>query len=145
MNLPIIISAEDAFELRKLIQNREQAQAENLHRLKAEIDRARIVPAAQLPAGIIAMNSTVELEDLADGEISVYTLVFPEVANIEMGQISVLAPLGMGMLGFKVGDEFEWPGPAGTLRMRVRRVLATKPERELAGASFKQHPALGKS
>lgn len=119
------------------MQNRQQAQVENLHRLKAEIERAKIVPVVQLPAGVIAMNSTVELEDLADGEISVYTLVYPELADIEIGQISVLAPLGMGMLGFKVGDEFEWPGPAGILRMRVRKVLSTKPERELTDSSFK--------
>lgn len=137
MNLPIVISEQDAFELRKLMQNRQQAQVENLHRLKAEIERAKIVPVVELPAGVIAMNSTVELEDLADGEISVYTLVYPELADIEIGQISVLAPLGMGMLGFKVGDEFEWPGPAGILRMRVRKVLSTKPERELTDSSFK--------
>jgi regulator of nucleoside diphosphate kinase len=74
------------------------------------------------------MNSTVELEDLEDGEILTYTLVFPENADIESGRISILAPLGMAMLGFKVGDEFEWPVPAGTLRVRVRRLVESKTE-----------------
>lgn len=145
MKIPITISEQDAFELRKLIQSSAGAQAENLHRLESEIDRARIVPAARLPNDVIAMNSTVELEDLSDGEISTYTLVFPQAANVEMGRISVLAPLGMGMLGFKVGDEFEWPGPTSTLRLRVRRLLATKPERELASVSSSEYPTSRKA
>ncbi|MFN7138066.1 MAG: GreA/GreB family elongation factor, partial [Limisphaerales bacterium] len=38
-----------------------------------------------------------------------------------------LAPLGMAMLGYREGDEFDWPVPAGTIRVRVRKV-----EREAA-------------
>ena len=123
MNLPITISERDALSLRQLVQACAPANAEHIQRLKAELDRAHIVPGPELPADVIAMNSTVELEDLEDGEILTYTLVFPEDAEIEAGKISILAPLGMAMLGFKAGDEFEWPVPAGTLRVRVRRVL----------------------
>jgi regulator of nucleoside diphosphate kinase len=128
MNLPITISERDAFRLRQLVQTSAPSNAENIQRLKTELDRARIVPREDLPADVIAMNSTVELEDLEDGEILTYTLVFPENADIEAGKISILAPLGMAMLGFKVGDEFEWPVPAGTLRVRVRRLVEPKTE-----------------
>ena len=125
MNLPITISERDAWRLRKLVQTNDPTTIE---RLKTELDRAQIVLDQDLPANVIAMNSTVELEDLEDGEILTYTLVFPENADIESGKISILAPLGMAMLGFKVGDEFEWPVPAGTLRVRVRRLLENKGE-----------------
>lgn len=128
MNLPITVSDRDASRLRQLIQTRAHSQTEHLGRLKNELERARVVPAAELPANVIAMNSTVELEDLEDGEIMTYTLVFPEHADAATGKISVLAPLGMAMLGFKVGDEFEWPVPAGTLRVRVRRLMAASAE-----------------
>lgn len=126
MNLPITISERDAARLRQLVQACAPSSTEHIQRLKAELDRARIVPGSELPANVIAMNSTVELEDLEDGEILTYTLVFPENADIEAGKISILAPLGMAMLGFKVGDEFEWPVPAGTLRVRVRRLVEPK-------------------
>ncbi len=126
MNLPITISERDAFQLRKLIQACERANIENLQRLRTEIERARIISETEMPADVIAMNSTVELEDLEDGEIMTYTLVYPEHADAAAGKISILAPLGMAMLGFKVGDEFEWPVPAGTLRVRVRRLVETK-------------------
>lgn len=130
MNLPITISERDAARLRHLVQLCAPSNTEHIQGLKAELDRARIVPGPELPANVIAMNSTVELEDLDDGEILTCTLVFPESANVAAGKISILAPLGMAMLGFKVGDEFEWPVPAGTLRVRVRRLI--KPETESA-------------
>lgn len=126
-NLPIVICERDAARLRKLIEACGNND-ENIQRLKNELERARIVPESELPPGVIAMNSTVELEDLEDGEIMTYTLVYPENADVESGKISILAPLGMAMLGFKVGDEFEWPVPAGTLRVRVRRLVESQNE-----------------
>lgn len=128
MNLPVTISQRDAARLRRLIAACAPSNTEHIERLKAELDRARIVPGPELPADVIAMNSTVELEDLEDGEILTYTLVFPENADINAGKISILAPLGMAMLGFRAGDEFEWPVPAGTLRVRVRRLIKPKTE-----------------
>jgi regulator of nucleoside diphosphate kinase len=127
MKLPVItISERDAHRLRKLVATSAVAHTEHIEKLKTELERARIVP--ELPPDVIAMNSTVELEDLEDGEIMTYTLVYPESADAASGKISILAPLGMAMLGFKVGDEFEWPVPAGTLRVRVRRLVENKME-----------------
>ena len=34
----------------------------------------------------------------------------------------VLAPIGAGMLGYRVGDEFEWKVPEGVRRMKVMKV-----------------------
>jgi regulator of nucleoside diphosphate kinase len=126
MNQPIYITDRDAERLRPLVQAKgalKDAEAENLMRLVRELDRAQIVPEHELPADVIMMNSTVELEDLTDGEISTFTLVYPEDADIDQGRISVLAPLGTAMLGYRVGDELSWPVPSGTIRFRVRRLL----------------------
>ena len=125
MNLPIIISEGDARRLRPLVESSNKVngvEAENLQRLRDELGRAQIVSESDLPDDIISMNSTVELEDLEDDEIMTYTLVFPENANVSEGRISILAPLGTAMLGYRVGYEIEWPVPSGTLRVRVRRV-----------------------
>jgi regulator of nucleoside diphosphate kinase len=137
MNLPITISDRDAARLRRLVQAGAPSDAENIRRLSTELERARIVPAAALPANVVAMNSTVEVEDLEDGEVLTCTLVFPEHANIEAGRISILAPLGTAMLGFKVDDEFEWPVPAGKLRVRVRRIIHA--DTEAAQAAHRGH------
>ena len=91
--------------------------------MKNELDRAVIVADSDLPNDLIAIGSTVELEDLADHELSTFTLVMPEHADFEERRISILAPIGMALLGYRVGDEIEWPVPGGMARMRICKHL----------------------
>jgi regulator of nucleoside diphosphate kinase len=49
--------------------------------------------------------------------------VFPEEADIPQGKISILAPLGTAMLGYRVGDTFEWDTPGGKRSIRVMKIL----------------------
>ena len=102
--------------------------------LEAELARAEIVGADEIPADVITMNSRAELLDLATGERMEFTLVYPMDANIEAGKISVLAPLGTAMLGYRVGDEFEWIVPYGLRRLKVVAVHF-QPEASLAMAA----------
>jgi regulator of nucleoside diphosphate kinase len=71
---------------------------------------------------VITMNSRAEMRDFETGETIAFTLVFPSEANIDEEKISVLAPIGAGMLGYRVGDEFEWKVPDGLRRMKVTNV-----------------------
>ena len=52
-----------------------------------------------------------------------FTLSWPGTADPERGRINVLAPLGMALLGCRVGQAVEWPVPAGIRRLRVEAVL----------------------
>ena len=55
-----------------------------------------------------------------------FTLVFPDEADIEEGKISVLlARSGTAMLGYGVGDEFEWTVPYGSRRLKVIRYISS--------------------
>jgi regulator of nucleoside diphosphate kinase len=100
-----------------------KSSREDLKTLRAELDQAQVVTAEELPEDVISMNSKASLRDLETDELMVYTLVFPAKANIDEGMISVLAPIGTAMLGRKVGDEFAWQIPAGTVRLKVENVL----------------------
>lgn len=102
--------------------------------LEAELARAKIVGADEIPEDVITMNSRAELLDLDTGERMEFTLVLPVDANIEAGKISVLAPLGTAMLGYRVGDEFEWVVPYGLRRLKVLAVRF-QPEAALAMAA----------
>jgi regulator of nucleoside diphosphate kinase len=42
---------------------------------------------------------------------------------VSEGRISILAPLGTAMLGFRRGDVFEWTMPGGTMKLKVENVL----------------------
>lgn len=126
MNKPIIITESDAKQLRSIL-DRPGAFgtifAESANRLAGELDRAAVVSDTDLPEDVITLNSTVEVEDLVDHELLTFTLVTPETADVSEGRISVLAPIGMALLGYRVGDEIEWPVPGGTARMRIRKHL----------------------
>ena len=55
-------------------------------------------------------------------------LVLPGEADIENGRISVLTPVGAGLIGLSPGQEIEWPDIEG--RSRKLRILAVRqPER----------------
>lgn len=96
---------------------------EDLWRLEQEVARAEIIPSQQAPADLVTMNSKVRLTDLDTGESMVYTLVFPHDADYKEGRISILAPLGTALLGFRAGDVVEWRMPAGTRRLRIDEIL----------------------
>ncbi len=98
-------------------------QTGGLAALAGELRRARVVPRSQIPRDVVTMNSTVRLRDLESDEEETYTLVYPEDADIEADRLSVLAPIGTALLGYRAGDVVEWPVPAGVRRFRVEKVL----------------------
>jgi regulator of nucleoside diphosphate kinase len=82
-----------------------------------------IVTPQEIPPTVVTMNSTIELVDMDTKETETYTLVFPDDADISKGKISILAPIGTAMLGYEIGDVFEWEVPAGKRRLRVERII----------------------
>ena len=121
----IIITAPDHAELSSVVtftgKVSERAKRE-LRLLEKELRRARIVPPEEVPPDVITLNTRVELLDLDSGEHMEFMLVLPTNANINDGKISVLAPLGTAMLGYRVGDSFEWAVPYGMRRLKVVKV-----------------------
>ena len=102
---------------------RNGADREYLNKLEAELDRAEIVDPNHIPGDVITMRSKVRLKDLVSGESNTYSLVFPTEADFAEGKISVLAPIGTAILGYKQGDTIEWPVPSGLRRLKVEEVL----------------------
>jgi regulator of nucleoside diphosphate kinase len=96
---------------------------EHLEMLAQELDRAEIVRSRDIPADTVTMHSHVLVRDLDTGKESTYTLVFPSGADIAKGKISILAPIATALLGYREGDEIEWPTPGGRRRLNVIRVL----------------------
>jgi regulator of nucleoside diphosphate kinase len=99
------------------------AEHEYLRKLEHELDRAETVAPEEVPGDLITMRSKVRLKDMNTGEEMVYTLVFPTEADSGDGKISVLAPIGTAMLGYRVGDLIEWQVPSGLRRLKVEELL----------------------
>jgi regulator of nucleoside diphosphate kinase len=122
----IYITEDDAKRLHDLIwkaQSTDYRHSPYLKMLSHELNRANIVEAQHIPADVITMNSRASLVDVDTGEEMLFTLVFPEDADVIQGKISILAPIGTGMLGYRVGDEFEWETPGGMRKMRVEKIV----------------------
>ncbi|CAH2031664.1 nucleoside diphosphate kinase regulator [Trichlorobacter ammonificans] len=125
-NRQIYITDFDLQRLQELIEvMAEQPSRDNryLDELDQELLRAEVVAPRDIPPDVITMNSTVRLLDMdSKGELE-YTLVFPPDADLEKGRISVLAPVGMAMIGYRVGDVVSWKVPGGTKRLKIKKIL----------------------
>jgi regulator of nucleoside diphosphate kinase len=91
--------------------------------LERELERAVVVKPEDVPPSVVTMNSQVEVADLDTEQRQRVTLVFPAMASVENGCISVLAPLGTALLGSREGTPIAWQTPRGTRRLRVERVV----------------------
>lgn len=99
-----------------------------LSELEQELAGARTIDSSEVPPDVVTMNSTVELSDLDTGETTNYTLVYPREADVLNNRISVLAPVGTAILGYRVGDVVRYPAPKGMVRLRIDNLLY-QPER----------------
>lgn len=102
---------------------RSRMNQEHVDRLAEELDRARIVSPEEIPPDVVTMNSRIQLRDLDTNDSMEFVLVFPTEANVDEHRISVLAPLGTAVLGYRAGSVIEWQVPARTRRLRIERVL----------------------
>lgn len=120
----IFLTAEDRKRLVALLERPTAAwDRDDVRDLVVEIQRASVVPATEIPPDVITMNSKARLLDLDRGATLEYTLVYPQDADFAAGRISVFAPIGAALLGYRVGDEIEWTVPGGLRRLRVEAVL----------------------
>ncbi|HNQ87537.1 MAG TPA: nucleoside diphosphate kinase regulator [Verrucomicrobiota bacterium] len=94
-----------------------------LRDLQNELDHAQIVSPEAVPPDVVTMHSHVRVLDLDTGEEMLFRLVFPDEANIEVGRLSVLAPLGTALLGYRSGETISWEVPAGVRRLKILDVL----------------------
>jgi regulator of nucleoside diphosphate kinase len=94
-----------------------------LTRLEEELEWAQVVSPQEIPGDVVTMNSQARVKDLNSNEEMVFTLVFPTEADYERGRISILAPIGTALLGYRAGDTVEWEVPAGVRRLKIVQVL----------------------
>jgi regulator of nucleoside diphosphate kinase len=126
MDRKIFITTTDAERLRNLIQDMKNPNDHEriyLKLLTEELLRAEVVESQKIPRDIVTMNSLVKFRDMETREVYMYSIVYPANSDFEKGRISVLAPIGMALLGYRVGDVVEWPVPAGMRRLKVEEVL----------------------
>jgi regulator of nucleoside diphosphate kinase len=91
--------------------------------LEEELEKANVVSSQEIPADVVTMNSQVRIRDLDAGKELILTLVFPANADYEQGKLSILAPMGTALLGYRAGDTIEWHAPSGLRRLRIEQII----------------------
>jgi regulator of nucleoside diphosphate kinase len=102
--------------------------------LLAELERARIVADGSVAADIVRMGSTVTFKP-DTGEAKTVTLVFPGMADIAEGKVSILTPIGTALIGLATGQSILWTARDGRRHeLSVLAVSRPAPEGDGAGA-----------
>ena len=83
------------------------------HPMAAVLQQAELLPAREVPADVVTMHSRVLLADLETGRQLRLTLCYPPDAEPARGFVSVLSPVGMSVLGLRVGEVARWRLPDG--------------------------------
>ena len=100
----------------------------SVQELEDELNRGIVVSPKEVPENVITMNSRVLMRDVESGNDMTLWLVFPDKVDAVKNPVSILSPLGTAMIGYKVGDVFEWESPSGTQKIEVLDILY-QPER----------------
>jgi len=121
----LVFTANDFDRLQRLVESPRYRTTHGifLGNLKEELDRGEVIQADRVPRSIVTMNSQVRVFDLNEDESETYTLVYPQDADLNAGKLSVLAPLGMALLGGRLGQVVRFKAPSGWRRLKIEKIL----------------------
>lgn len=102
---------------------RDQQQVDLLDNL---LQKAEVRPSRTTPKNVVSMSSRVQVRDIRNRKEDVYTVVFPDAANASLGLISVLAPIGIALLGRRRGAVVDASVPGGIRRLRIVQVIQSR-------------------
>ncbi len=90
--------------------------------LKAELKKAKIVTADDFPNDVVGLNSKVRIKADGKKDEMELTIVTPDKANIKEKKISIMAPIGTALIGFRQGQKVKWKVPAGNKTFTILEV-----------------------
>ena len=133
----ITMTHSDHLSLSRLAESRAARDPDMSEQLLAELDRARVVEDRRIAADVIRMGSTLRFTT-DTGEDRTVTLVFPGEADIAMGKVSVLTPIGAALIGLSASQSIDWTSRDG----RVHRLTVERVEQNDVARSPRPQPEL---
>lgn len=98
----------------------DRRNAEDLH---AELKKAKLVNKDDFPVDVVRLNSTVRIKAEGKDEIMELMLVTPDKADIKERKVSIMAPIGTALIGFRKGQKVRWQVPAGKKTFTIMDVI----------------------
>jgi len=94
----------------------------NAEELTAELKKATLVNKDDFPEDVVRLNSKVRVKAEGKSEEMELILVTPDKANIKEKRISIMAPIGTALIGFRQGQKVKWKVPAGNKTFMILEV-----------------------
>ena len=133
-SLPALVVSKDNYKrIIDLAMFAEERSPEVASVLLAEMERARVVSTDAMLPSTVQMGSTVLYRTDA-GEERRVTLVYPGVAAISQGKISILTPIGAALIGLSPSQSISWMARDG--REHQLTVLEVVPPAATASADL---------
>lgn len=104
----------------------------NKKKLNDELKSAKIVKKEVLPDNVIVIDSFITIQDVNSGQEFNFHLVTPEEANMKLNKLSVLAPIGIALLGYTPDAIVDWEMPNGVKQFKVKHVTRQTKGSEVA-------------
>ena len=95
----------------------------NVEELHAELKKAKLVNKEEFPHDVVRLNSTVRIKTEDKNDLLELMLVTPDKADMKEKKISIMAPVGMALIGFRQGQEVKWRVPAGRKTFTIMEVI----------------------
>ena len=98
----------------------ESKTAQQLH---LELKQALVLDNEQeIPGDIVRLNSWIAVEEKLTGRQLQFRLVLPSEANLNKQKLSIFAPLGIALIGYRKGQQVKWEMPAGEKVFYIKEV-----------------------
>lgn len=120
----IYVTKLDYGRLTRLVRQEHPASATPLvSALERELTRAQLVESYDILPHVVTMNSRLRLRQLNSSNELHFTLVYPPEADEARERLSVLSPVGVAVLGCRLGDRFQLRRPEGLASYWVEAIL----------------------
>lgn len=100
----------------QIVSNRPEAED-----LQAELKKALVVDQDSFPPDVVRINSKVKVAQ--NQKVMELTLVPPDQANSKERKVSVIAPIGAALIGFRKGQQVQWRVPTGLKTFTIEDVV----------------------
>lgn len=96
----------------------------NIAQLEKELsDGPVVVDKTNFPGDAVCLNSQVTVQDESTKRRLQLKLVLPSQANVGLGKISVFAPMGTALIGYRKGQLVKWQMPGGKKELLIVDVV----------------------
>lgn len=117
----IVVSSADYERLNDLANASMERLPDVADEILSEMERAKVVDAAKVPADVVRMGSTATFTS-DDGQTRTLKLVWPVDESLDEHRISVMTPVGAALIGLAVGQSISWTARDG----KHHRLTVTK-------------------